>query len=62
MAGLVDDKGQWAGGETVLVQAGDIFDRGDSDLEIEEWLWVLKEQARESGGAVLHLLGNHEVQ
>ncbi|CAN0285127.1 unnamed protein product, partial [Laminaria digitata] len=26
-AGLVDDAGDWAGGETVLVQAGDVFDR-----------------------------------
>lgn len=28
---------------------------------MEEWLWTLEEQARESGGAVYHLLGNHEV-
>lgn len=26
-AGLVDDSGNWSAGETVLVQAGDIFDR-----------------------------------
>lgn len=35
--------------------------RGDADLEVEEWLWTLQEQAKESGGAVYHLLGNHEV-
>ncbi|CAB1113116.1 unnamed protein product [Ectocarpus sp. CCAP 1310/34] len=60
-AGLVDGTGNWAAGETVLVQAGDVFDRGDSDLEVEEWLWTLQEQATESGGAVYHLLGNHEI-
>ncbi|CAM9399023.1 unnamed protein product, partial [Hapterophycus canaliculatus] len=60
-AGLVDETGNWSAGETVLVQGGDIFDRGDADLEVEEWLWTLEEQARESGGAVYHLLGNHEV-
>lgn len=27
MAGLIDDEGKWAAGDTVLVQAGDIFDR-----------------------------------
>ncbi|CAM9946483.1 unnamed protein product, partial [Ectocarpus sp. 8 AP-2014] len=26
-AGLVDGTGNWAAGETVLVQAGDVFDR-----------------------------------
>lgn len=36
--------------------------RGDSDLEVEEWLWTLQEQAEASGGAVYHLLGNHEVR
>eukprot|EP00752_Nemacystus_decipiens_P007590 g6782.t1 len=60
-AALVDDSGKWSAGETVLVQAGDIFDRGDADLEVEEWLWTLEEQAKESGGAVYHLLGNHEI-
>ncbi|CAN0482208.1 unnamed protein product, partial [Laminaria digitata] len=35
--------------------------RGDSDLEVEEWLWTLQEQAEASGGAVYHLLGNHEI-
>lgn len=35
--------------------------RGDADLEVEEWLWTLEEQAKGSGGAVYHLLGNHEV-
>ena len=35
--------------------------RGDADLEVEEWLWTLREQAEASGGAVYHLLGNHEV-
>ncbi|CAN0289582.1 unnamed protein product, partial [Discosporangium mesarthrocarpum] len=35
--------------------------RGDADLEVEEWLWVLEEEAHMSGGSVLHMLGNHEV-
>lgn len=35
--------------------------RGDDDLKVEEWLWILQQQAEASGGAVYHLLGNHEV-
>ncbi|KAG5187709.1 calcineurin-like phosphoesterase family protein [Tribonema minus] len=61
VAGLIDEEGAWAGGTTVLVQLGDIFDRGDDDLAIEEWLFLLAEQAAEAGGAVYHLLGNHEL-
>jgi hypothetical protein len=30
----------------VGAQVGDIFDRGDDDLAIEEWLYVLSEQVR----------------
>lgn len=37
-AGLVDDAGDWAGGETVLVQAGDVFDR-----------WILAFRQRRGG-------------
>lgn len=41
--------------------SGGCYARGDADLEVEEWLWVLQKQAAASGGAVYHLLGNHEV-
>ena len=60
-AGLVDAKRQWIGGTTVLVQTGDIFDRGPKVREALDLLMRLEEEARRAGGRVEALLGNHEV-
>lgn len=61
MAQLIDEKGNWSGGQTVLVQNGDVFDRGDEDLAIEEYLYELRNQAIEAGGNVYRIWGNHEM-
>lgn len=60
-AGLVDRKGRWNGGETHLVQTGDIPDRGPDTLEIIEHLRKLSKQAKRKGGKVHLLIGNHEA-
>ena len=60
-AGLVDRKGRWSGGETHLVQLGDIPDRGPDTLRIIEHIDKLARQAKRKGGRVHGLLGNHEV-
>ena len=60
-AGLIDAKHQWIGGTTVLVQTGDIFDRGPKVREALDLLMRLEEEARRAGGRVEALLGNHEV-
>ncbi|CAN0330070.1 unnamed protein product, partial [Laminaria digitata] len=61
MANLVDENDKWAGGETVVVQMGDIFDRGDDDLPIQEWVYRLARDAGRSNGALYSIMGNHEV-
>jgi hypothetical protein len=60
-AGLVDKKGKWAGGETHLVQTGDIPDRGPDTQRIIEHITRLAKQAKRKGGRVHSLIGNHEA-
>lgn len=58
---LTDSAGNWVGGKSVLVQCGDVLDRGKEDLECLLILDELRRKARESGGYVYTLLGNHEL-
>ncbi|MGA9575094.1 MAG: metallophosphoesterase [Lysobacterales bacterium] len=60
-AGLIDKNGKWSGGETHLVQTGDITDRGADSRKIIDHLVKLSKQARKAGGYVHLLIGNHEA-
>lgn len=59
--GVVDDTLRWKFGRGRLVILGDVFDRGDHQLEILWLLYELEAQARKAGGAVYFVLGNHET-
>ena len=60
-AGLFDAKNRWAGGRTILVQNGDITDRGPDSLKIIRDLQRLQREAARAGGRVVVLVGNHEA-
>ncbi len=60
-AGAIDAHDRWSGGELVIVQTGDVLDRGDDEQPMLELLARLADEAPESGGAVIQLLGNHEL-
>ena len=60
-ADVIDAKRKWKGGTTVLVQTGDVPDRGPDSRKVMDLLMDLEKQARKAGGQVQALLGNHEV-
>lgn len=60
LAGAMDEDGHWIGGDLVLVQTGDILDRGDDELEIWQLFDELRIEAEAAGGAIHLLNGNHE--
>jgi hypothetical protein len=62
LAHAVDAKDAWAGGSLVVVQTGDVLDRGDDELAILELFERLEREAHDAGGAFISLLGNHEVR
>ncbi|KAM0786442.1 hypothetical protein ACM66B_001905 [Microbotryomycetes sp. NB124-2] len=57
---LIDLRNNWIGGKDIFVQTGDNVDRGPSLIAITRLYDSLRTQARQAGGDVVSLLGNHE--
>ena len=60
-AGLIDDSDEWVGKDSVLVQLGDVLDRGPDEARCWSMLRRLMVEAPTQGGRVVCLLGNHEI-
>lgn len=61
LVGAIDERDRWVGGTLVVVQTGDVIDRGDEDREVIDLLERLAKQAKEAGGKLVLLTGNHEL-
>ncbi|CAI2163068.1 11319_t:CDS:2 [Funneliformis geosporum] len=61
LANIIDDKINWSNGNGILVQTGDIVDRGPDCLKIYKLFERLQKEAKVAGGMVINLFGNHEL-
>jgi hypothetical protein len=60
-AGAIGDDDKWIGRDLTIIQTGDVLDRGEGESKILELLERLDTEARAQGGAVIQLIGNHEL-
>lgn len=59
--GVIDSNFNWTFGDGHLVLTGDFVDRGEQVTEVLWLIYSLEEKARDAGGYVHFILGNHEI-
>ena len=58
---IIDTRDRWIGGRAILIQTGDVLDRGADSRRVMDLLRRLERDAHRAGGRVYALLGNHEL-
>jgi hypothetical protein len=61
LANLIDDSENWTDGSTIVVQVGNVLDRGGDEITILYFLERLRQQADKTNGKVITMNGNHEI-
>lgn len=59
---VIDDELNWTFGLGHLVLLGDFVDRGFSTTQVLWFIYKLEQDARQHGGTVHFILGNHEIK
>ncbi|MEN7344312.1 MAG: metallophosphoesterase [Pseudomonadota bacterium] len=60
--GVMNERLDWTFGEGHLVLVGDFVDRGASTTQVLWAIYQLEQSAREQGGTVHFIIGNHEIK
>eukprot|EP00921_Rhytidocystis_pertsovi_P010266 GHVQ01016512.1.p1 GENE.GHVQ01016512.1~~GHVQ01016512.1.p1 ORF type:complete len:987 (+),score=235.28 GHVQ01016512.1:809-3769(+) len=60
-AGCINEEARWIGGRSLLIQTGDVLDRGPDGKKLYDFFYNLSKEAEAAGGKVIMLLGNHDV-
>ncbi|GAB5399205.1 MAG: hypothetical protein Aureis2KO_07900 [Aureisphaera sp.] len=59
---VIDEQLQWTFGKGHLVLVGDFVDRGFSTTQVLWFIYKLEQNAKNHGGTVHFILGNHEIK
>ncbi|MCC6318109.1 MAG: metallophosphoesterase [Gemmatimonadaceae bacterium] len=60
--GVADERLNWTFGKGHLVVVGDLVDRGASTTQVLWGVYKLEQSARQAGGTVHVIIGNHEIK
>ncbi|RNF09767.1 putative serine/threonine protein phosphatase [Trypanosoma conorhini] len=61
LANVTDANDRWIAGSSIVVQLGDVADRGRHPHKIYDLFASLEQQAKAAGGEFIFLIGNHEL-
>ena len=61
VAGVLNEKGEWIQDNIIVVQTGDLTDRGPDGKEVLVWIQQLEKEAKKHNSEFHVLIGNHEA-